>query len=132
MQVLAHHQAGLGRDQGHVRGRLIPRQIRHASGHEHLVEKRIERDERVGVGKAGQRNALVGEELLFRRPGSVGRGRHDDISRGAAGPNSGFSHAACIIYMETLVHCSLRIQHSDQRSRRMMSLPSRAAIQNGK
>ena len=37
------------------------------SGHDHLVEKRIERDECVGVGKAGKRNVLVGEELLYHR-----------------------------------------------------------------
>jgi len=81
MQVLAHHQGGLGCNQCHVRGRLIPRQIRHASGHDHLVEKRIERDERVGVGKAGKRNVLVGEELLYhRRAPGVHHERNIDLS----------------------------------------------------
>jgi hypothetical protein len=60
----------------------IPRQIRHASGHDHLAEERIERDDRVRVGKAGQRNALVGEELLdHRRVPGVHHERDIDLSR---------------------------------------------------
>src|SRR5215831_7510369 len=44
MQILAHHQAGLGCDQDHIGRRLILRKIGRAPGNDHLIQKRVESD----------------------------------------------------------------------------------------
>ncbi len=81
VHVLAHHQAGLRRKQGHVRGRKIFRKITDTPGHRHFVQEWIESDIGVRPREVREADALIGDELLYhRRVPLRDKARHIDLT----------------------------------------------------